>query len=127
MVCCCVVYGRCGQCRFVDRWEHGGATLTAIAEFNPPIANRLRQWQPLSSHINQGQSHAAHPAMSSLPHRTDILIVGAGPCGLATALSLRKQGCNDITVVDCITTQEHTSRALAVHAATLEVSFRFCL
>ena len=56
-----------------------------------------------------------------LPSYTDILIVGAGPVGLAAALSLHKQGCTDITVVDSLVAGENTSRALAVHAATLEV------
>lgn len=57
----------------------------------------------------------------NLPTETDVLIVGAGPTGLAAALSLHKQGCTDIMVVDSAVTGENTSRALAVHAATLEV------
>ncbi|THH32118.1 hypothetical protein EUX98_g2061 [Antrodiella citrinella] len=57
----------------------------------------------------------------ALPGVTEILIVGAGPTGLACALSLHKQGCRDITIVDAIEHGENTSRALAVHAATLEV------
>jgi glycine/D-amino acid oxidase-like deaminating enzyme len=57
----------------------------------------------------------------SLPSHTDILIVGAGPSGLAAALSLHKHGCTDITIVDSAVAGESTSRALAVHAATLEV------
>ncbi|EKM55414.1 uncharacterized protein PHACADRAFT_256029 [Phanerochaete carnosa HHB-10118-sp] len=55
-----------------------------------------------------------------LPSRTDVLVVGAGPCGLAAALSLHKHGCTNLTVVDSQLASEHTSRAVAVHAATLD-------
>ncbi|OBZ75211.1 Pentachlorophenol 4-monooxygenase [Grifola frondosa] len=58
--------------------------------------------------------------VDSLPETTDVLIVGAGPVGLALALSLQDQGCADVTVVDSILQGENTSRALVVHAATLE-------
>jgi 2-polyprenyl-6-methoxyphenol hydroxylase-like FAD-dependent oxidoreductase len=37
--------------------------------------------------------------MSALPPRTDVLVVGAGPCGLASAISLKLQGI-DVTIVD---------------------------
>ena len=40
---------------------------------------------------------------------------------MAAALSLRKHGCTDITVVDSILAGENSSRALVIHAATLEV------
>ena len=53
--------------------------------------------------------------------RTTVLIVGAGPTGLACAISLIKQGVRDITVVDAVMQGENTSRALVIHAATLEV------
>lgn len=56
----------------------------------------------------------------SLPHRTTVLIVGAGPSGLASAISLIKQGCRDIIVVDALLQGENTSRAMVIHAATLE-------
>lgn len=59
--------------------------------------------------------------MPSLPRRTEILIVGGGPSGLAAALSLHKQGCKDITVVDSVLAGQNSSRAIVVHAATLEV------
>ena len=62
--------------------------------------------------------------MSSLPERVTVLIVGAGPTGMAAALSLHKHGLTDVLVVDCVMTGENTSRALAVHAATLEVDSR---
>ena len=60
--------------------------------------------------------------MSSLPPQVDVLIVGAGPTGLAAALALRKEGCKSMLVVDALLAGENTSRAIAVHAATLEVS-----
>ena len=58
----------------------------------------------------------------SLPTDTNVLIVGAGPSGIACALSLAKQGVTDITVVDAVQQAEQSSRALVIHAATLEVS-----
>ena len=58
---------------------------------------------------------------STLPERTEFLIVGGGPTGLTTALSLHKQGCTDLLLVDGLSEGENTSRAIAVHAATLEV------
>ena len=57
----------------------------------------------------------------SLPDRTTVLVVGAGPSGLACAISLIKEGVHDITVVDALLQGENTSRALVIHAATLEV------
>ena len=55
-----------------------------------------------------------------LPVTTDVLIVGAGPVGLATAAALAGAGV-DVTVVDRAPTAAHTSRAAVVHAHTLEV------
>jgi 2-polyprenyl-6-methoxyphenol hydroxylase-like FAD-dependent oxidoreductase len=57
----------------------------------------------------------------SLPQRTTFLVVGAGPSGLACAISLVKHGCSDVVLVDAVVQGENTSRALAIHAATLEV------
>jgi len=62
-----------------------------------------------------------------LPESTTVLIVGAGPTGLATAISLLNQGCRDIVIVDAVLLGENTSRAMAIHAATLEVSSVFVL
>ncbi|KAJ7662243.1 FAD/NAD-P-binding domain-containing protein [Mycena polygramma] len=55
-----------------------------------------------------------------LPSQTTVLIVGAGPCGMAAALSLHHQGCRDILIVDSIMAGENSSRAIVIHAATLE-------
>ena len=59
-----------------------------------------------------------------LPQQTTVLVVGAGPTGLAAAISLSLNGCNDLVIVDAVerATRPLSSRALAVHAATLEVS-----
>ncbi|KAJ7861672.1 hypothetical protein B0H14DRAFT_2741568 [Mycena olivaceomarginata] len=56
----------------------------------------------------------------SLPQRTTVLIVGAGPCGMAAALSLNHQGIQDIVIVDAILAGENCSRAMVIQAATLE-------
>lgn len=55
-----------------------------------------------------------------MPISTTVLIVGAGPSGLVAALSLLHQGFRDFVVVDAVEQGENTSRALVVHAATLE-------
>lgn len=56
-----------------------------------------------------------------LPEHTTVLIVGAGPTGLAAAISLVNHGCRDVVVVDAVMQGENTSRAMGIHAATLEV------
>ncbi|KAF7366279.1 FAD-binding-3 domain-containing protein [Mycena sanguinolenta] len=57
----------------------------------------------------------------SLPQQTTVLIVGAGPCGMAAALSLNHQGIHDIVIVDALLAGENSSRAMVIQAATLEV------
>ncbi|KAF8077953.1 hypothetical protein FPV67DRAFT_1570587 [Lyophyllum atratum] len=52
--------------------------------------------------------------------RTTILIVGAGPTGLAAAISLVKQGFHDLLIVEESATKGEASRAMTIHAATLE-------
>ncbi|KAJ6449790.1 FAD/NAD-P-binding domain-containing protein [Mycena sanguinolenta] len=56
----------------------------------------------------------------SLPSQTTVLIVGAGPCGMAAALSLNHQGIHDIVIVDALLAGENSSRAMVIQAATLE-------
>ncbi|MFR9774442.1 FAD-dependent monooxygenase [Micromonospora sp. MS34] len=55
-----------------------------------------------------------------LPERTDVLVVGAGPTGLAAAVTLARHGVT-ATVVDRSAAPPITSRAAVVHAGTLEV------
>ena len=55
-----------------------------------------------------------------LPTSTDVLVVGAGPTGLATALTLARRGV-EVTVLDRLAAPPMTSRAAVVHAYTLEV------
>ena len=50
---------------------------------------------------------------------TDVLIVGAGPTGLAAGVVLTQLG-HDVTVVDAHEEGRNTSRAAVVHARTLE-------
>ncbi|KAI6123149.1 hypothetical protein EDD16DRAFT_1704481 [Pisolithus croceorrhizus] len=56
----------------------------------------------------------------SLPKNTTVLIVGAGPTGLASALSLLHHGFKDFVIVDAVVKGHNSSRAISVHAATLE-------
>ena len=58
--------------------------------------------------------------MGELPGRTEVLVVGAGPVGLAVAASLAGHG-HDVTLVDRQATGANTSRAAVVHARTLEM------
>ncbi|WP_433499271.1 FAD-dependent oxidoreductase [Sphaerimonospora sp. CA-214678] len=55
-----------------------------------------------------------------LPATTDVLVVGAGPTGLTTAISLAGRGL-DVIVADDQAEGANTSRAAVVHARTLEV------
>lgn len=52
--------------------------------------------------------------------RTDVLIVGAGPTGLALATSLQRAGIDHV-VIDRLPGPLNTSRAAVIHAHTLEV------
>jgi 2-polyprenyl-6-methoxyphenol hydroxylase-like FAD-dependent oxidoreductase len=52
--------------------------------------------------------------------RPDVLIVGAGPTGLVTALWLVKQGIS-VRIIDKVRADASTSRALAIQARTLEL------
>lgn len=49
----------------------------------------------------------------------EVVIVGAGPTGLTAAIGLASQGV-DFIILDCLAAGQNTSRAAAIHAATLE-------
>lgn len=55
-----------------------------------------------------------------LPETTDVMIIGAGPSGLALATALRLLGV-DVTIIDRQPQGANTSRAAVIHARTLEV------
>jgi 2-polyprenyl-6-methoxyphenol hydroxylase-like FAD-dependent oxidoreductase len=52
--------------------------------------------------------------------QTDVLIVGAGPTGLALATTLARAGVDHV-IVDRLAASQNTSRAAVLHAHTLEV------
>lgn len=54
-----------------------------------------------------------------LPDHTDVLIVGAGPTGLALAIALRQAGIDHL-IIDKLEGGQNTSRAAVIHAHTLE-------
>lgn len=56
----------------------------------------------------------------SLPAAADVAIVGAGPTGLTLAASLVAEGAQ-VVVLDKLAEGANTSRAVAIHARTLEV------
>lgn len=55
-----------------------------------------------------------------LPVKTEVLIVGAGPTGLALALTLRRAGVQTV-VIDKLPRPQANSRAAVIHAHTLDV------
>jgi 2-polyprenyl-6-methoxyphenol hydroxylase-like FAD-dependent oxidoreductase len=57
---------------------------------------------------------------ATLPARTQVAIVGAGPTGLALALTLARAGVGYV-LLDRLAEGANTSRAAVVHARTLEV------
>ncbi len=59
-------------------------------------------------------------AISATKLDTDVLIVGAGPTGLALATLLTRSGIDSV-IVDKLTEPQATSRAAVIHAHTLEV------
>jgi 2-polyprenyl-6-methoxyphenol hydroxylase-like FAD-dependent oxidoreductase len=58
--------------------------------------------------------------MRTLPKNADVVVVGAGPSGLALAATLRQAGA-DVLVLEQAAEGAGTSRAAVVHARTLEV------
>lgn len=49
----------------------------------------------------------------------DVLIIGAGPAGLATAIGLAQRGIG-VRIVDALPEAQNTSRAAVIHSATLD-------
>ena len=54
-----------------------------------------------------------------LPTRTDVVIVGAGPTGLALAIALQQAGVDHL-LIDKLADGQSTSRAAVLHAHTLD-------
>ncbi len=58
--------------------------------------------------------------MNGLPAEADVIVIGAGPTGLALSAELRRRGCVPLTIERSSEPAQH-SRAAVVHARTLEV------
>ena len=58
-------------------------------------------------------------ANQPLPSETDVLIVGAGPTGMALAIALQQEGIDHV-LIDKLPEGLNTSRAGVIHAHTLE-------
>ncbi|TDU89818.1 2-polyprenyl-6-methoxyphenol hydroxylase-like FAD-dependent oxidoreductase [Kribbella voronezhensis] len=58
--------------------------------------------------------------MNGIPEHTEVLVVGAGPVGLAVAVSLAGHG-REVAVVDRQAAGANTSRASVIHPRTLEM------
>jgi 2-polyprenyl-6-methoxyphenol hydroxylase-like FAD-dependent oxidoreductase len=58
--------------------------------------------------------------MNGLPEQAEVLVVGAGPVGLALATSLADRG-HEVVVIDRQAAGANTSRASVVHPRTLEL------
>src|SRR4051812_7955031 len=54
-----------------------------------------------------------------LPETADVLIIGAGPTGLALSIALHQAGVGHV-LIDCLAEGLNTSRAGVIHAQTLE-------
>ncbi|KIJ42098.1 hypothetical protein M422DRAFT_254795 [Sphaerobolus stellatus SS14] len=62
----------------------------------------------------------------SLPAEVEVLVVGAGPVGLAAAITLKKLGVN-IAVVDKTVWNGNGARAMLLHIRTVEVILTYIL
>jgi len=56
---------------------------------------------------------------STIPARTDVLVIGAGPTGLALSIALAQAGVDHV-LIDRLAHGQNTSRAAVIHAHTLE-------
>eukprot|EP00922_Rhytidocystis_sp_ex-Travisia-forbesii_P005982 GHVS01008685.1.p1 GENE.GHVS01008685.1~~GHVS01008685.1.p1 ORF type:complete len:827 (+),score=151.73 GHVS01008685.1:78-2558(+) len=84
-----------------------------------PIPSSL----PLSASSSPTDVCCTPPPSPCIPSKTDVLIVGAGPTGLALAIDLARRGGIDFAVVDMLPDglPASESRALAVQPRTLEI------
>ncbi|KAJ7432131.1 hypothetical protein B0H11DRAFT_2209827 [Mycena galericulata] len=57
---------------------------------------------------------------TTLPSHTDVLIVGGGPAGLATAVTMLTAGVKNLVVLDALERGQNISRAVVIHAQTVE-------
>src|SRR2546421_219616 len=97
------------------RWPSGGR-IRALSR-NRKVARGPFAPRPLDARVRQGTRSRK---MSTLPATTDVVIVGAGPTGLALACILAAKRVSFV-LIDRLAERANTSRAAVVHARTLEV------
>ena len=102
-----------GLCKILWSLRGQGQSLLYVDVFKSPLVAPC----PLS---------LSSPYTMSFPSSTRVLVVGAGPAGMACALSLWYSGVKDVTLVEAVPQGNGnlSSRAMAIHAATLEVRSR---
>ena len=109
--------GRCPHRSSVMPTTVGHQPLTFHRDAAPSCQQALANkcW-----HSRRSEREHRHDHATALPTHTEVAIVGAGPTGLALAVTLASAGI-DFVIVDRLAEGANTSRAAVVHARTLEV------
>ncbi|MDG4770550.1 FAD-dependent monooxygenase [Solwaraspora sp. WMMD792] len=103
--------------RWIDDPDHERAEAGPIAEFLVGIRPRVfRAFDPDQQPV---QPVATRPTARHTT--TDVLVVGAGPTGLTTAIELARRGV-DCQVIDKLTSPpDQADKAIGVHCRTMEI------
>lgn len=79
-----------------------------------------RQSRGASESVSPGSTACPSQMGAAMLPSTDVLIVGAGPTGLALAIALQRAGIAHV-LIDKLPVGQNTSRAAVIHAHTLEM------
>jgi len=89
-------------------------------DLSGPERHVNKRWPTTVDQLTRAQDRSTTMNAAALPTRTEVAIVGAGPSGLALAVTLASAGIDHV-IVDRLAEGANTSRAAVVHARTLEV------